>query len=79
MKFSLSYRVLLCVLLSLCSFRGQAQRRQAAFPAPTSAPAEDSGLHANQYRARRDAAQLLQRYADWQVSQSLQSAAQPVR
>lgn len=31
------------------------------------------GLQANQYHLRRDAAQLLERYADWQTRQRLQS------
>lgn len=31
------------------------------------------GLQANQYHLRRDAAQLLERYADWQIRQFLQS------
>lgn len=38
-----------------------------------------AGLRAGQYQPRRDAAQLLERYADWKVRQSLQSAAQSTR
>ncbi|MBD2715875.1 hypothetical protein KBK19_12590 [Microvirga sp. STR05] len=37
------------------------------------------GLQAGQYHLRRDAAQLLERYADWQTHRFLQSAAQSGR
>ncbi|MDF7809975.1 hypothetical protein [Hymenobacter sp. YC55] len=36
-----------------------------------------TGLRASQYHPRRDAAQLLERYADWQTRQFLQSITQP--
>lgn len=38
-----------------------------------------AGLRANQYRPRRDAAELLERYGYWQIQQSLKSTAQPAR
>ncbi|HEX8428543.1 hypothetical protein [Hymenobacter sp.] len=38
-----------------------------------------AGLRANQYRLRRDAAQLLERYTDWQTRQFLESTARPTR
>ena len=38
-----------------------------------------AGLRANQYRPRRDAAELLERYAYWQIQQALKSAVQPTR
>lgn len=38
-----------------------------------------AGLRAKQYRPRRDAAELLERYVYWKIQQSLQSTAQPAR
>ncbi|MBC8082289.1 MAG: DUF4861 family protein [Hymenobacter sp.] len=40
-------------------------------------PALAAGLRAGQYRPRRDAARLLEQYADWQTRQFLQSVARP--
>ncbi|UOQ67014.1 hypothetical protein [Hymenobacter volaticus] len=38
-----------------------------------------AGLRAKQYRPRRDATELLERYVYWKIQQSLQSTAQPAR